>query len=162
NELLIANPIIERRWAIRGEALFATSLLHVPTGTQWITTKAHLASPCVVSDAADEDAKVEISTSDMPLNAVQRTGTPGVTLTITIESVKTMYRFQAWAESPAIRIDVIASKGPTTQPTSQPVVKAYAPAGAGKPAPATQTDENPDDILEAFDLTPPHLRFIAV
>lgn len=87
-----------------------------------------------------------------------------VNLSVKAGELQTIYRFQIFDESPAIKIDVTSSASPKTEPTTHPIVKAYAPAGTGKPAtaPSTQVDHFPEDILEAFDLTPPHLKFLVV
>ena len=110
------------------------SLLHVPSNTQWIAKPPELASPCVTAGAGGGDAKVEITSSDRPLDAVQRQDTLVVNLAVSAGVSRTVYRFQTFAESPAIIIDVTSSSGPTTEPTAEPPAKAYYPTGIEKPA----------------------------
>jgi alpha-galactosidase len=162
DELLVANPLVERRWSIRDGSLYASSLLYIPSNTQWIPEPAAVRSPCVTPLPAGANPKIEITSSDRPLNPVQRQDTLVVNLSVSAGASRTVYCFQIFSESPAVIIDVTSSNGPTTEPPSEPVVKAYAPTGIEKPPPATEPEEFPDDILEAFYLTPPHIKFLAV
>ncbi len=163
DELLIANPIIERRWQIVGQSLYASGLLHVPTNTQWIVRPSMLRSPCVGPMQSDsKSTHTTIASSDEPLDAVQRHDTLVVTLTTVSGASRTSYRFQTFAESPGIAIDVTSTDGPTTEPSMDAQAKAYVPSGIEKLPPTTQNEPFSDDILEAIDLTSPHLKLLAV
>jgi alpha-galactosidase len=163
--LLIANRHIERRWELRSGALHATSFKDLETGTEWITRPMDVAAPVVAKPETDASPKVEVTWSDQPLLPVHQQDGLVVELHV-IDAAKTTYRFQIFDGSPGVTMTVLASRGPSIRPATEPAVKQFVPTGIEKtPATTSATtkhaDDWPDDLLEAFQITAPHVRLVA-
>jgi len=161
-ELLIANATVQRRWTLRNGSLFPLSILHIPTRTEWIAKESSIESPCITQEPADPDANAEVTFSDQPLDAVQQHDTLIVNLKLTHSDARaTTYRFQLFTDSPGITITAASTVWPATQPAELPT-HYMTPSGVEVPFTATQPALRNEDILEAFPLVHPHLRFLAV
>ena len=156
DELLIATGVIERRWQLRDGILYASSFIHLPTKTQWITKPSPVHAP-FVSEAAAGEVKVDVKWSDLPLTHVQREETLVVTLTVTRGSARADYRFQVFTDSAGVTIDVTSTAGPATQPSAGPEVRAFTDVEI----PTTLAVVQSEDLLEAFELNAVHLKLIA-
>ena len=104
--------------------------------------------------------------SDQPLLPVYQQD--GLVLELHVRGdTETTYRFQIFDRSPGVTMTVIAAHGPSTNPTSEPAVKQLVSASGIEKNPATKSsttkpaDDWPDDLLEVFHITAPHVRLIA-
>src|SRR4051812_1450643 len=96
DELLIANDHIERRWKVKDGALYPSSLLHVRSKTQWIS------SPSKTPTTAPVNAPIQVTTADRPLSVVNRQDVLITTLP--------RHRFQIFADAPSITVDADAER----------------------------------------------------
>lgn len=161
NELFIANSSIERRWRFRDGALFATSFKNLATGTEWITKPLEIAAPVVLKPTPDADRKVDVKWSDQPLSPVHHQDVLVIELHVH-DDAATTYRFQIFDRSPGVTMTVLSSRGPTTNPATHPSNQASATPIEKNPTSTSKAiGEFSYDLLEALQLTPPHMRLVA-
>lgn len=143
---IIGNPLIERRFDLRGGQLFATSLLDKSTGRDWITQPATIASLCAKPDESDQPFHLTIACAR---NHAVEAESFSAELCIATPSCILRYQFKLFADLAAIGMCLCVDT-PVGDSHIRSDATSDAASGVESDTPAANAVIDPSDIIDHF------------
>lgn len=148
-ELLLANPLIERRWEIRDGRLYASSFRDLRSGREWFSGPSRMPSLALGSGGGDLNAR---------WHGLERTELEEPSLVVEVHGAA-IQRLRVFADTPGVMMQVLAPAG---ERATAGDLSGGQPSGIEEEPSAAPHILAQDDILEAFTFDSLHRRFIAV
>lgn len=144
DDLVVRNAAIERRWRFVAGRPRATALRDRDAGREWLRAPSERASLVPAGPLPDGEWRLALATRRGPVNAVSGPAMVA-TVTATRGDLRLEYRITAWADAPAIALQLVAPAG----------AAAAGDAMHGATAGTKELRALPDsDVVEALEIDP--------
>jgi alpha-galactosidase len=150
DELIARTRFVERRWRLAGATLRALSLRDLTSGREWCRAPSERSSLAPAAALPDSGWSASFSAREGSATVVGGPATIGE-LTLRRGDASLTHRITAFAEAPAIALQLVSSALPVDPPSD-----GRAAAGAKELGPLPERD-----VVEALEIAPRHLTLIA-